>query len=406
MTGPLDGIVVLDWTHVLAGPFCGGILADLGADVIKVENPGQSEEQRGNPPFVDGVSAGFIMVNRNKRSVAIDLKTEAGRGVFHDLVRRADVLIQNFRPGTTARLGGDYDTLSAINPRLIYCSISGFGQTGPYRDRPGVDIITQAMSGLMSITGEPDSGPAKAGVPVCDVGTGMYGVIGILSALWARQQTGRGQHIDVCLLDTPISWLVWEAAAYFAHGVVPQRLGSGHPLGVPYQAFECADGAFIIVGASNNRNFVPLCAVLGRPDLAADARYATAERRLEHRAALIEQVALELRRRPAADWLAVLSEAGVPCGPINTVDGVLERDEHARQRGLVVPLNDPAIGPTKALATPIQLSETPVAIRRPAPRLGQHTLEVLAWAGYSEEAIDGLRRAGIVGDGKAAVEAE
>jgi formyl-CoA transferase/CoA:oxalate CoA-transferase len=397
MAGPLEGIVVLDWTHVLAGPFCGGILADLGADVIKIENPGQTEEQRGNPPFIGDVSAGFIMVNRNKRSVAIDLKSEAGRGVFHDLVRRADVLIQNFRPGTAARLGGDYETLSRINPGLIYCAITGFGLDGPYRDRPGVDILTQAMSGLMSITGEPDGPPAKAGVPVCDVGTGMYGVIGILSALWARQRTGRGQQIDVCLMDTPISWLVWEAAAYFAHGTVPRRLGSGHPVGVPYQAFGCADGAFIIVWATNNRTFEPLCAVLDRPGLATDERFLTSDLRLANRDALIPILDAIFRTRPAAEWLAALMAAGVPCGPINTVDYVLDEDEHTRQRSLVVPLDDPAIGPTRALATPIKLSETPVAIRRPAPRLGEHSAEVLRWAGYDDAAIERLREVGAIG---------
>jgi crotonobetainyl-CoA:carnitine CoA-transferase CaiB-like acyl-CoA transferase len=397
MAGPLEGIVVLDWTHALAGPFCGCILADLGADVLKIENPGQAEDQRSGPPYVEGVSAQFMMVNRNKRSVAVDLKSDAGRRAFHKLVERADVLIQNFRPGTTARLGCDYETLRRVNPRLVYCSISGFGQTGPYRDLPGVDIITQAMSGLMSITGDPDGEPAKAGVPVCDVGTGMYGVIGILSALWSRQQTGEGQHIDVCLLDTPISWLVWEAAAFFADGTVPRRLGSAHPIGVPYQAFRCGDDDYIIIGASGDRNFARACAVLGLPELPTDERFASGERRLANREALVALLSDAFRARPAADWLIALMEAGVPCGPLKTVDRVLDGDEHTEARRMVVPLDHPVVGPTRAMATPIKLSATPASIRRPAPRLGEHTVEALRWAGLDEGEIEELRAAGAIG---------
>ena len=397
MAGPLEGIVVLDWTHALAGPFCGCILADLGADVLKIENPHHPDEGRGGPPVVGGESAQFIMVNRNKRSVAIDLKAERGRAVFHDLVQRADVLIQNFRPGTTARLGCDYETLQAINPRLIYCSISCFGQTGPYRDRAGVDLITQGMSGLISITGYPDGDPAKCGVPVSDVGTGMYGAIGILGALWARQTSGQGQHIDVCLLDTPISWLVWEAASLFATGEVPGRLGSGHRLGVPYQAFRCADDQYITVGASGNKHFAQVCTILGVDDLATDERFRTGEARLANRAALTTLLQPAFMARPAGEWLARLTEAGVPCGPIHTVDHVLERDEHVQARELVVDLDHPVSGGTRALAIPIKLSDTPAAIRRRAPRLGEHTAEVLRWAGYDDGAIDDLRAAGVIG---------
>jgi crotonobetainyl-CoA:carnitine CoA-transferase CaiB-like acyl-CoA transferase len=399
MAGPLAGIVVLDWTHALAGPFCGCILADLGADVLKIENPHQEEESRGGSPFVNGASAQFMMVNRNKRSVAIDLKSPEGRGVFYDLVRRADVLVQNFRPGTTAKLGADYETLRAINPRLVYCSISGFGQTGPYRDLAGVDIITQGMSGLMSITGDPGGDPAKAGVPVCDVGTGMYGAIGILSALWHRQSSGEGQHIDVCLLDTPISWLVWEAAAFFGDGIVPRRRGSAHPIGVPYQAFKGADGQYLIIGASGNKNYANLCAVLGCPELATDERFATGDRRLANRDELVELLAARVATRPAAEWLPPLRAAGVPCGPIQSVDFVLEHDPHAQARDLVVPLDHPVAGPTRVLATPIKLSETPPTIRRRAPLLGEHTAEVLGWLGYDPDRIDGLRAAGAIGVG-------
>lgn len=405
MAGPLDGIVVLDWTHVLAGPFCGCILADLGADVIKIENPHQREDQRAGPPFVNGVSGQFMMVNRNKRSCAVDLKDEAGKAVFYDLVRRADVLIQNFRPGTTAKLGADYATLQQINPGLIYCSISGFGQSGPNRDLAGVDIITQAMSGLMSITGSRGGEPAKAGVPVCDVGTGMYGVIGILAALWKRQTTGQGQHIDVCLLDTPISWLVWEAAALFANGTVPSRLGSAHPIGVPYQAFACADGEHIIVGASNNKLFGQLCDLVGRAELATDERFARAEDRLANRDLLIPLLAERLATRPAAEWLDELRAVGVPCGPINRVDYVLNDDPNTRAREMVVALEHPIAGATRALATPIKLSETPAAIQRPAPLLGEHTAEILNWLGYQSDTIAALHSAGAIGLGAAHVAA-
>jgi crotonobetainyl-CoA:carnitine CoA-transferase CaiB-like acyl-CoA transferase len=397
MAGPLEGVVVLDWTHALAGPFCGCILADLGADVIKIENPHQRGDQRGGPPYIAGESAQFVMVNRNKRSVAIDLKQPAGRAVFYDLVRHADVLIQNFRPGTMAKLGCDYATLRGVNPRLIYCSISGFGQTGPYRDLPGVDIITQGMSGLMSITGAPDGDPAKAGVPVCDVGTGMYGAIGILSALWHRQRSGAGQHVDVCLLDTPISWLVWEAAAYFASGAVPRRLGSAHPIGVPYQAFRCGDGNYLIVGASSDKLYGQLCAVLGCPELADDERFCTGDQRLANREALVALLGERFLARPAAEWQAHLRAAGVPCGPIQSVDHVLERDEHVQAREMVVALDHPVAGSTRALATPIGLSETPRSVRRRAPRLGEHTAEVLRAIGYDEAEIAELRTAGIIG---------
>lgn len=402
MSGPLSGYVVLDWTHALAGPFCGCILADLGADVIKIETADLAASSRGDNPSLTGPngekeSASFMMVNRNKRSFAVDMKSEAGRQAFHRLVASADVLIQNFRPGTTRKLGCDYDTLAAINPGLVYCSISGFGLTSPYGERAGVDLITQGMSGLMSITGEAGGEPVKAGVPVCDVGTGMYGVIGILASLMERQRTGRGQHVDVCLMDTPISWMVWEAAQYFADGEVPGRLGSGHRLGVPYRAYRGADGKWLTIGASSNKHFALVCAILGAPELATDPRFDTGAKRRTRRAEVTATLQALFDREPAQHWIDLIIAAGVPCGPINTVDHVLDREPHVKARKLVVDLDHPAVGPTRALATPIKLSASPVEIRRPAPRHGEHTVELLRSIGVAEAEISRLIETGAIG---------
>ena len=401
MPGPLQGIVVLDWTHALAGPFCGLILADLGADVIKVEAASGGDGMLGGGPFVTGPdgqteSGALLMVNRNKRGIAVDLKSDQARRAFHRLVARADVLVQNFRPGTMKKLGCDYETLRAINPGLIYCSVSGFGQYGPYSDRAGVDLITQGMSGLMSITGEPGGEPVKAGVPVCDTGTGMYGAIGILAALHERARSGLGQHVDVCLMDTPISWLVWEAAQYFATGEVPERLGSGHRLGVPYRAYEAADGNWLTVGASANKQFATVCEILGAPELATDQRFDSGSKRRGRRAELTAILRGLFKHQPAAYWIDRLVAAGVPAGPINRVDHVLDREPHVKARGLVVETDHPTVGRQRALATPIKLSRTEVAVRRPAPRHGEHTAEVLRWAGLSDDEIAALAASGAI----------
>ena len=414
MPGPLDGLVVLDCTHALAGPFCGLILADLGADVIKVENPDADGRLRGGGhPFVAGLdgqmeSGQLLIVNRNKRGVAIDLKNLEGRAAFHRMVERADVIIQNFRPGTMERLGCGYESLRALNPRLIYCSVSGFGQTGPYKDRAGLDLITQGMSGLMSITGEVDREPAKAGLPVCDVGTGMYGVIGILASVIERERTGLGQQIDVCLMDTPISWMVWEAAQYFAHGEVPGPLGSGHRLGVPYRAYQGSDGKWLTIGASSNKAYAHVCAVLGQPDLTTDERFDTGEKRRHRRAEITGILRALFKEQPADYWIERLVAVGVPCGPINSIDWILDHEPHVKERHLVVETDHPVVGKTRALATPIKLSRTPVEVTRPAPRHGEHTGGVLRWAGLSESDIAHLADSGAIRalDVHAKVEAE
>jgi len=400
MPGPLEGIVVLDCTHALAGPFCGLILADLGADVIKVENPDAEERVRaGGPPFVTGPggeteSGQMLMVNRNKRGIALNLKDRGARVAFNRLAERADVLIQNFRPGTMKKLGCDYETLSELNPGLIYCSVSGFGQFGPYADRAGLDLITQGMSGLMSITGEAGGEPNKAGVPICDVGTGMYGAIGILAALHERHRTGIGQHVDVCLMDTPVSWLVWEAAQYFATGEVPGRLGSGHRIGVPYRAYQGSDGKWFTIGASSNKHFVNVCQVVGAPELARDARFDSGAKRRERRAELTGILRELFKRQPADTWIEQLVACGTPVGPINTVDWVLDEEPHVKQRGLVTETEHPTMGRQRALLTPIKLSRGEVKVRRPAPLHGEHTFEVLRSVGVADEEIARLEARG------------
>lgn len=397
MSGPLEGIRVLDWTHAMAGPFCGLILADLGADVIKIEGATpETRPSRRDHPFVNGESLAFMMVNRNKRSFTVNLKDPRGRDIFHRLVATADILVQNFRPGVTRRLGADYAALRSINPRLVYVSISGFGQGSPYEERAGLDLITQGMSGLMSCTGEPDGPPAKAGVAVCDMGTGMYGVIGALAALQRRAVSGEGQHVDVSLLDTPISWLPWEAALYWGTGQVPGRLGSGHRLGVPYQAFACADGVSITVGASSTKHFTKLCALLGAPELASDPRFDAGEKRLNRRAELTAELEPLFARQTSAELLDALLDAGIPSGPINSVDFVLDREPHVRAKEMVVEVEHPTAGRVRHLGVPVKLSATPGGVWRPAPLPGQHTREILAQLGYGASEIEALGAAEVI----------
>jgi crotonobetainyl-CoA:carnitine CoA-transferase CaiB-like acyl-CoA transferase len=393
MPGPLTGVRVLDVTLALAGPFCGMLLADLGADVIKIESPDLDIRMAGGLQVLKGESSHFLVVNRNKRGLAIDLKDERGQEPFYRLVRTADVLVQNYRPGVMQRLGADYETLRAINPGLIYCSISGFGEGSPYADLAGMDLIAQGMSGLMSVTGNIDSDePVKAGTPVTDMGAGMYGVIGILSALYHRQQTGRGQHVEATLLDTPISWLTWRAAEYWSKGETPGPQGSG--LGA-YRAFKCKDGRWVNI-APTNRLWRAACETLGAPELADDPRFKTQTLRNEHHRELTAAFQEHFLKHDSEYWIAAFREARLPCGPIKTVAEVLDDDPHVRAREMVVELDHPTIGKTKALGVPTKLSETPGAVTRPAPTLGQHTVQLLVEVGYSLEEIEALRAAGVV----------
>ncbi len=385
---PLDGLRVVDLTENLAGPFCTMILADMGADVVKVERPGVGDESRRFPPFVQGESAGYLTLHRNKRSVVLDLKTPPGRDAFARLVARADVLVEAFRPGTLDRLGLAPAALRARHPRLVVCSLSGFGQTGPYRDRGGYDLIAQAMGGLMSVTGEPDGPPVKCGFPVTDMGCGMWAAIGILLALHARARTGEGQQVDTSLFEAPVAWSMWHAARYFATGEVVGRLGSAHPSAAPYQAFRAGDGRWFVLSAAPQHLWERLCKLIDRPDLLADPALATNADRVAHAGRLAAELTAAFRRRPAADWLARLEAEGIPAGAVNTLDGVFA-DPQVAAREMVLELDHPTAGRHRVLGIPVKLSGTPGRVRTPAPRLGEHTEEVLRELGYSPEEIRG-----------------
>jgi crotonobetainyl-CoA:carnitine CoA-transferase CaiB-like acyl-CoA transferase len=370
------------------------ILGDLGADVIKVEQPQGGDNARGFPPFVNGQSAPFMTFNRNKRSLTLDLKQLAGLEVCRRLAARADVFLENMKPGTAERLGLGYRELAASNPRLVYCSISGFGQTGPYRDRGGFDLIAQGMSGLMSVTGEEEGQPLRVPIPISDLCAGMFGVIGILAALAVRERTGHGQWVDTSLLETPIALSVYEAAQYFATGEVPQRLGQGHRTSAPYQPFRTKDGWITIGGAA--QNFWPrLCRILGLEHLVADPRFATNADRVEHRKELAELLQERFERETSAYWLERLEAEGVPAGPVYTYDQVFA-DPQVRHREMAVEVDHPVAGRARVLGIPIKLSGTPGAIRRPAPLLGEHTTEILAELGYTPQDLERLKASGVI----------
>ena len=372
---PLDGIVVLDLSRVLAGPYCTMILGDLGADVIKIEPPAGDETRRWGPPFVNGESAYFLAVNRNKRSVIADLKTERGRELVRRIAARADILVENFRPGTLARFGLDLAELRASNPRLITLTISGMGATGPESGLPGYDFIVQAAGGLMSITGPPEGPPMKVGVAVVDLTTGMMAANALLAALHARHATGRGQHIDISLLEAQVAWLANVASAYLLTGEAPVRHGNAHPTIVPYQTFEAADGPFAL-GVGSDAQWQRLCAALERPDLAGDPRFRTNPDRVANREALVALLAAHFRTAPASEWIRRIAAADVPVGPVRTVPEVLE-SEQVKARRMVETVMHPAIGELRLVGIPFKFSATPASIRRPPPLLGEHTAEVV-----------------------------
>jgi formyl-CoA transferase len=393
---PLEGTRVLELAQVMAGPFCCQLLADFGADVIKVEPPGVGDQtRRSMGPLVGGGDTGaFLAVNRNKRSVTINLKHPEGRELFYRLVATADVVVENFRPGTTAKLGVDYPRLREINPRLIYASISGFGQTGPYAGRPGLDLIVQGMSGIMSVTGEPDGPPVKAGIPVSDLGAGLFTALGILVALHARRDTGSGQLIDTSLFDAALALSIWETTELWTTGRVPGRHGSAHRLLAPYQALRTADG-YVTVGVANQRLWASLCAALSRPDLADDPRFRDNADRLAHQQELQQELEKTLAGRTTEECVALLLSHGVPAGPIRDYAEVLD-DPHTSARGMVAQVTHAAAGPTKTLGVPVKLSATPGTIRTAAPTLGAHTEEVLRDLGLSTAEIAALRAQGAV----------
>jgi len=361
----------------MAGPFCAQILGDLGADVIKVEPPGTGDQARRAMGFrMRGEdTAAFLAVNRNKRSVALDLKDDAQRAAFHRLAATADVVLENFRPGVTERLGIGYDALSASNPRLIYASISGFGQTGPSAMRPGYDLIAQGMAGVMSVTGDPGDDPVKCGVPIGDLSAGLFCAVAILAAYVARQKTGRGQRIDTSLFEGALALSIWETAELWATGRVPEALGSAHRLTAPYQALRTRDGHMTVAG-NNERLWHRLCGAIGREDLVSDPRFATNDDRMANRPALEAELETALRTRDTAEWVEALLAAGVPAGPINDYRQVFE-DPHTLAREMMVEVEHPVEGTIRALGIPVKLSDTPGSVRRPAPLLGEHTEEIL-----------------------------
>ena len=408
MPAALEGIRVLDLSRVLAGPWCSQNLADLGADVVKVERPGAGDDTRGwGPPFLKDRhgadtedSAYYLAANRGKRSIAVDLASEAGRAAVRELAARSDVVLENYKVGALARYGLDWPSLREINPRLVYCSITGFGQTGPWAHRAGYDFIIQGLGGLMSVTGEaddrPGGGPQKVGVAVADLMTGMYATQAILAALFHRERTGEGQHLDLALLDVQVAMTANMASNYLHSGQPPRRWGNAHPNLVPYQTFRAADG-WIIVAAGNDGQWRRFCELGGRPELADDPRFLRVRDRIRNREALLPLLEAMVASRTSAEWIDGMEAAGVPCWPINDLRQVFENPQ-VRARGMRVDIERDDAGPVRLVANPIKASRTPPAYRRPPPRLGEHTDEVLADVlGWDETRIAAARAAGAFG---------
>ena len=395
MPGPLQGIRVVELAQIMAGPTCGMLLADMGADVVKVEKlPGGDDTRSYSRPSVNGESAAFMMLNRNKRGIAVNLKTAGGLAVVKRLLAGADVVTENYRRGTLEKLGLGWDVLRALNPRLVYGVVSGYGRTGPYADKGGFDLIAQGFSGLMSITGEPGGPPVKAGSPIADINAGILAALGIVSALHARHATGRGQVVDTSLMEAAIQQTYWQSAIYLATGDNPGPSGSAHILTAPYQAFPTADG-WVNVGGANQSNWERIARAIGREDLLADPRFATNGERMKHLAELTPLIAERMRLRPSADWIGEFEAAGVPVGPINRIGDMLA-DPQVAAREMVVAVDHPKAGRTRALGLPIKFSETPGSVTRAAPLLGQHTDEILAALGYTAAEIDALCAEGAV----------
>jgi len=395
---------VIELAHIMAGPVCGLMLADLGADVIKVEKAaGGDDSRRFVPPDINGEPAAFLMMNRNKRGIALDLKSEQGKQVLKRLIKDADVLIENYRRDTMERLGLGYEELKKINPGLIYCEISGFGRTGPYKDRAGFDLIAQGMSGLMDITGEADRGPVKVGAPISDTTAGILGAMGCLAAYAHKQKTGEGQRVDTSLFEAAIMHTYWQSAICFATGESPGRMGTAHPLNAPYQTFRTKDG-WVNIGAANQRNWERLLECLGAPELGEDPRFSQNSERMANLDALVEVLGVYLEKQTTREWLDILEDAGLPAGPVLTIKQ-MHADPQTIAREMVPETDHPVAGRVQAIGLPVKLSATPGGVVAPAPLFGQHTREVLVEAGYSESEIAAFLESGGVIAGDAISEA-
>jgi len=392
---PLDDLFVVDLSRILSGPVCTMLLADMGAQVVKVEPPPRGDDSRQwGPPFIGGISTYFLSVNRNKKSIGINLKTDAGRRILWKLIERADVLIENFRPGVLDKLGFGVEAVRKANPRTIYCSISGFGHTGPHRDRPGYDVIAQGEAGVMDLTGYPDGPPAKLGASLADIVAGLYAFNGICLAALARHKTGKGQHVDISLLDGMVSTLTYHALIYLSTGRSPKRAGTRHPSIVPYESFETKDG-FVNIAVTNQKQWENFCRTLKFPEIAKDPRFEEMKARLANYSELRPMIERVVSKMTRAEVIAIMSEVGIPAGPINTVGEILE-DPHIHAREMVVELTHPEYGPLKVLGNPIKLSDTPGVVQNAPPKFGEHNRQVLKTLGFDEAEITQLETSGTI----------
>ena len=395
MARALEGIKVLDLSRALAGPYCTMMLADMGAEVIKLEMPGRGDDSRSwGPPFVKGESAYFMSVNRNKKSLTLNMKSERSTEIVHKLIKQSDVLVENFRPGAMERLDLGYQRVKEMNSRIIYASISGFGQDGPYRMLPGFDQVLQGMGGLMSITGEPGGPPIKVGVAIADISGGMFAAYGIVVALYNREKTGKGQMIDVSLLDSQVAWLTYRAGAYLTSGEIPQPVGSGHPVIVPYQAFKAQD-VYVNIAVGNDQLWERFCKTVGLEKVMGDPKFASNAKRVENREEIVKIISNLVATKKGEEWLKILTDAGIPCGPIYTVDKIFA-DQQVLHRQMLKELDHPKAGKVKVTGIPVKLSDTPGEVKTAPPLLGQHTHEILAELGYSNQDVEKLHQEKVI----------